>query len=57
MEESNTGVLLVVAVFAMAWIINIAKFFNCDFDAPYKEEVIHFLGIIIAPGSIITAWF
>ena len=57
MEENNTGVLLVVAVFAMAWIINIAKFFACDFDAPYKEEIIHFLGIVIAPGSIITAWF
>ena len=57
MEENNTGVLLVVAVFAIAWIINITKFFACDFDAPYKEEVIHFIGIVIPPGSIITAWF
>jgi hypothetical protein len=57
MEDNNSGVLWLVAVFAMAWIINIAKFFACDFDAPYKEEIIHFIGIVIPPASVITSWF
>ena len=40
----------------VAWIVNIVKLVNCDFDAPYKQEIIHAIGLI--PGvSIVTCWF
>ena len=54
------GLTLTPVLFALfaivAWIVNIVKLLNCDFDAPYKEEAIHLIGLI--PGvSMITCWF
>lgn len=40
-----------------SWIINLVKLFQCDFEASYKEEIIHLIGVIIAPSSMITVWF
>jgi hypothetical protein len=41
---------------AACWIVNLVKLCRCDFEAPYKEEVLHLIGLI--PGvSIVTAWF
>jgi hypothetical protein len=59
-NNSNNGIvglgLLVPAFILTAWIVNIVKLVNCDFDAPYKQEIIHAIGLI--PGvSIITCWF
>lgn len=41
----------------ISWIVNLVKFINCDFSSPYKDEIIHGLGIFIAPISMITCWF
>ena len=41
----------------ISWIVNLVKFFNCDFDSPYKDEIIHGIGILLAPLSMITCWF
>ncbi|MDM1548734.1 hypothetical protein HX096_12810 [Empedobacter falsenii] len=41
----------------VAWVVNLIKFINCDFASPYKDEIIHGLGIFIAPISMITCWF
>lgn len=39
-----------------AWIVNLVKLLSCDFDAPYKEEFVHAIGMI--PGvSMVTCWF
>jgi hypothetical protein len=57
MKDDNNGIWLFLLMFAAAWLINLFKLFDCDFDAPYKEEVIHFIGLFIPPASIITAWF
>lgn len=40
-----------------SWIVNLVKLFQCDFEASYKEEIIHLIGVIIAPSSMITVWF
>ena len=40
---------------AIGWSMNIYKFTQCDFEAPYKAEVIHAIGIIPVVGMI-TGW-
>jgi hypothetical protein len=52
-----SGVGLMIPLYALiAWIVNIVKLLNCDFDAPWKDEFIHGIGLI--PGvSMITCWF
>ncbi len=51
-------VLLVIAVLALpvvGWVKNIIKLSECDFEAPYRAEVIHAIGII-PPVGMITGW-
>ncbi len=49
--------LIIWAIMIITWIINLVKLFNCDFDTPFKEEIIHLIGVFIFPASIITCWF
>lgn len=59
-DNTNSGLFglgLLVPIFTIGcWIVNIVKLVNCDFEAPYKQEIIHAIGLI--PGvSIVTCWF
>jgi hypothetical protein len=48
--------LLIYGFMIGSYIVNIVKLVNCNFEAPWKNEVIHAIGLI--PGcSIVTAWF
>ena len=38
-----------------AWPINAYRLAKCDFQSPYKGEVVHGIGIFF-PTFIITAW-
>lgn len=42
---------------AICWVINIIFLFQCDFDAPYKEEFVHGLGILFPPAAGLTVWY
>ena len=57
MNNEDSGMWVFLLMFVAAWFINLFTLFACDFDAPYKEEVIHFIGLFVPPASIITAWF
>ena len=46
------AILLIVGV---GWVKNIIKLTNCDFESPYKAEVIHTIGIL-PPVGMITGW-
>jgi hypothetical protein len=39
----------------LGYVVNIDKFFRCDFQAPYKTEIIRGIGII-SPLGCITGW-
>jgi len=39
-----------------AWCVNFFKLTQCDFQAPYKGEAIHAVGII-PPFALVTVWF
>jgi hypothetical protein len=41
----------------ICWVINLIQFFNCDFASPYKDELIHGIGIFMFPIAGITVWF
>jgi hypothetical protein len=49
--------MLVWVYFVVCWVVNLFKFIGCDFDAPYKEGVLHGIGVFTLFGSGITAWF
>jgi len=47
---------LVVLYMIVAWIVNVVKLIECDFASPWKDEIVHLLGLL--PGiSMITCWF
>jgi hypothetical protein len=48
------GVILVI-VFVTGWVKNIIKLSECDFEAPYKAEVIYAVGLFPLVGAI-TGW-
>lgn len=48
--------LLVIALVAGAWVVNLVKLTSCDFQSPYKCEVLHGAGLIPIIG-VFTAWF
>ena len=49
---------LMAAVFGVGgWIWNAAKLSSCDFELPYRCEVIHGIGMVVPPLSIVTVWF
>ena len=51
---------LIVAVFwilcAVSWATNIYKFATCDFESPYKTEILRGVGIPFAPIGIIIGF-
>ena len=49
--------LLLLVLLAMPWVYNGYKLTNCDFEADYKCEVIHGVGVVLPPTSWITVWF
>ncbi len=47
--------VIIVAVIGVGWVKNIIKLTDCDFEAPYKCEIIHAVGIIPPVGAV-TGW-
>lgn len=38
------------------WIANVIYFANCNFEAPYKEEVIRGVGIFVPPVGVVAGY-
>ena len=47
-QKGNVGVLVLLFIVFMAgsWLVNFYKLTQCDFEADYKCEAIHGVGII-----------
>jgi hypothetical protein len=64
MKNSKSGNILavfglqmvIVLLVAGSWIVNITKFCKSDFEAPFKREAIHGIGLVPAI-SLVTCWF
>lgn len=48
-------IVILISAIAIGWVKNIIKLTNCDFEAPYKAEIIYGIGIIPVVGAI-TGW-
>lgn len=60
MKELKTTLLLTIVFWVipgLCWIINLLKLLNCDFESPWKQEIIHSIGVFTFWGSCITVWF
>jgi len=47
--------LIIVLVIGIGWVKNLVKLSNCDFEKPYKAEIIHAVGLI-PPVGMVTGW-
>lgn len=47
--------ILIILVSLVGWVKNFIKFINCDFNLPYRAEVIYSLGLIPVVG-VVTGW-
>ncbi len=41
----------------IGYILNIIALTECDFQPSYKAEVLHFVGIVVAPVGMIVGWW
>lgn len=56
---AGIGVFLIVAMIVIGvggYTLNVVKLLQCDFEAPYKAEVIRIVGVPFAPVGIIAGW-
>jgi hypothetical protein len=44
--------LIILLAGGTGWVKNVIKLSDCDFEAPYKAEVIHTIGLIPPIGAI-----
>jgi len=47
--------VVIILVVGTGWVKNLIKLSDCDFEAPYKAEIVHGIGII-PPVGMITGW-
>lgn len=47
--------LAILLLLGVGFIKNIIKLIHCDFEAPYKCEIIHIIGLAPPVGAI-TGW-
>ena len=55
MKDIRIVALVIVVVIVVGWVKNLIKLTNCDFEAPYKCEVVHVVGLAPPIGAI-TGW-
>jgi hypothetical protein len=48
--------LIIYAAMGLSWCVNAVKLVDCDFEAPYREEVVRSLAVPVAPLSWVVAW-
>lgn len=46
---------LILVIISTGWVKNLIKLSDCDFEAPYKAEIIHAVGLF-PPVGMVTGW-
>ena len=49
MNKAVVAYLLVVLLLIVGWVMNLVAFCRCDFEAPYKAEIIRAVGVVVPP--------
>lgn len=55
MKNLGLIALSIWAYFIICWVVNLVKLLQCDFAEPWKDEIVHAIGLI-GPCAGITAW-
>ena len=55
MRQISLITIVIFCAVVGGWCQNLYKLSECDFEAPYKAEVIHTIGIIPIVG-VFTGW-
>ena len=50
-------VVIVIIFGFVPYVWNAIKLASCDFSSPYRCEIIHGIGVIVPPASLVTVWF
>ena len=53
--KSYYVVWFLVIMIAIGWVLNLTKLSSCDFEPPYKAEIIYGVGLVPIVGAI-TGW-
>ena len=54
---SNIVTVILLSLLILPFVINAYKLAGCDFEAPFKCEVTHAIGVFMPPTAIVTVWF
>ena len=49
------AILSIYGYFILCWIVNLVQLLSCNFDAPWRDEVVHAIGLL-GPAAGITVW-
>ncbi len=55
MKILSVFLITLYVALAAGWIQNLIKLTECDFEAPYKAEILHTAGLI-PPIGMVTGW-
>lgn len=56
MFKLTSAIIIALWIFvAVSWFTNLFKLTECDFEAPFKCEAVHGIGLIPVV-SVVTAW-
>lgn len=39
-----------------SWIVNLIQFLQCDFQGPWKDEIVKGIGVLLFPANCVTVW-
>ena len=45
------GLILLMMVGIVGWVMNLYKLIHCDFEQPYKAEIVRTIGLIPVVGA------
>ena len=48
---------VVIITIVVCWLGNTVKFVECDYDLPLNCEIIHGVGLIMPPASVVTVFY
>jgi len=49
--------IVVLIIICTPYVNNAYDLSQCDFEGDYRCEVIHGVGVVIPPASLVTMWF
>jgi hypothetical protein len=44
--------LLIISLVVYGWVLNLIKLSECDFESPYKAEIVHAVGLFPIVGAV-----